>query len=120
VLWWIVQLMCALVDCAADVCCAVLSCAADVCSVVQLMALLLEENTLESLHTSIEHKQSNIIISEAFVELSPMSILTGQNCVFFVVNFHSLQMIAELSEFSSLSTEAAYHSLSLNSRVENK
>ena len=78
--------------------CAVLCCAADVCvlcCIVQLMALLLEENTLESLHTSIEHKQSNIIISEAFVELSPMSILNGQNCVFFIVNFHSLSFPAD-------------------------
>jgi len=43
------------------------------------MALLLEEKSLDSLHKSIEHKQSNIVISDAFVELAPVSILAGQN-----------------------------------------
>jgi len=39
---------------------------------------------MESLHTSVEHKQSNIVVSEAFVELAPLSILSGQYYVYFI------------------------------------
>ena len=41
------------------------------------MAMLLEENALDSLRKSVVHKQSNIVISETFVGLAPVSVLEG-------------------------------------------
>jgi len=43
----------------------------------QVMAIVLEENALDSVQKSVKHKQSNIVVSEAFVELAPLSILNG-------------------------------------------
>jgi len=56
------------------------------------MAILLEENSLESLQNSIKHKQSNIIVSESYVELAPLPILDGQNCMHFVY-LHCVMLI---------------------------
>lgn len=67
---------------------------------VQLMALLLEENTLESLHTSVEHKQSNIVVSEAFVELAPVSFLDGLNCVCFTLQIFTREILVQTAEMS--------------------
>jgi len=39
--------------------------------------MLLEENALDFVHKSVKHKQSEIVISEAFVELAPVSVLSG-------------------------------------------
>jgi len=41
------------------------------------MAILLEDNALDSLHKSVKQKQSNIVVSEAFIELAPVSVLDG-------------------------------------------
>jgi len=55
------------------------------------MAILLEENALESLHKSVKHKQSNIVISDAYVELAPLSILDGLNyCIHFACSYYNL------------------------------
>ena len=69
---------------------------------LQLMAILLEENALESLHKSLKHKQSNIVVSESYVELAPLTILDGQNCVHFVglhviCHFFSLEILVLLT-----------------------
>ena len=42
------------------------------------MAALLEENAMDYVHSSVGHKQSNIVVSEAFTELAPVSILKGE------------------------------------------
>lgn len=42
-----------------------------------MIETLLEENNMEYMHKNVGHKQSNILVSEAFVELATVSILTG-------------------------------------------
>jgi len=65
------------------------------------MAILLEENALESLHKSVKHKQSNIVISEAYVELAPLSILDGRNYIHFLL---ARIIICQFFQFEYFST----------------
>jgi len=44
---------------------------------LKVMAILLEENAMDYVHNNVGHKQSNIVVSEAFTELGPISILKG-------------------------------------------
>lgn len=42
-----------------------------------MIETLLEENNMEYMHKNVGHKQSNIVVSEAFVELASVPILKG-------------------------------------------
>ena len=71
----------------------------------QVMAVLLEEDFADRVQSDLSRKQSNICVSDAYVELSPMPLLQGRHVLasrFSGIQTHLLLLAYSLSESDDL------------------